>query len=223
MLPLTIPPTKPRVLSAQLIPSPHPDLLNSLGSARKKGSYGLITCDRNHALFTALDEATKASPVTVLYAKSFYAGNVGTSGPLAGEAMGILHGDDDEIVREGLKATVQMLEDFAFYYMTPSGREIPFYPHVVSSLGTFLSKEAGLKAGEPMAYLIAPPIESIVALDAALKASDTNLIKHFAPPTETNFGGGYLSGSLDACEAAAMAFAQKLIAISEQPMANLSR
>src|SRR5262249_53225369 len=49
--------------------------------------------------------------------------------------------------------------------------------------------------------------ESVLALDAALKAAPVRLVKWFGPPTETNFGGGWLAGELDAVEAAARAFA----------------
>jgi ethanolamine utilization protein EutL len=69
-----------------------------------------------------------------------------------------------------------------------------------------------------MAYLIAPPMESVIALDAALKAGDVRLVKHFKPPTETNFGGGYLSGRLDMLEAAARAFSEALIHLSQTPL-----
>ena len=60
-----------------------------------------------------------------------------------------------------------------------------------------------------MAYLIAPPLESIVGLDAACKAANVRLAKWFGPPSETNFGGGYLVGDQTACEAAARAFAER--------------
>jgi ethanolamine utilization protein EutL len=46
------------------------------------------------------------------------------------------------------------------------------------------------------------------ALDAALKAADVKLCKLYEPPTETNFGGGLLSGSQSACDAACAAFAR---------------
>ena len=34
-----------------------------------------------------------------------------------------------------------------------------------------------------------------MGLDAALKASDVDLVQFFAPPTETNFSGGLLTGT----------------------------
>jgi ethanolamine utilization cobalamin adenosyltransferase len=57
----------------------------------------------------------------------------------------------------------------------------------------------------------------MVALDAALKAASVRVAKWFGPPTETNFGGGYLVGDLPACEAAARAFAAAVVDIARAP------
>ena len=84
---------------------------------------------------------------------------------------------------------------------------MPYLAHTVSSVGSFLAKEAGVRQGSAVAYLIAPPLESKYALDAALKAADVKLCKLYAPPSETNFGGGLLSGTQSACDAACAAFA----------------
>jgi ethanolamine utilization protein EutL len=92
-----------------------------------------------------------------------------------------------------------------------------FFPHVISSLGHYLSREAGLAVGEPMAYLIATPLEAVYGIDAALKAAEVRLVKSFPPPTETNFAGAYLTGSLEACEAAAQAFAAAVVEIAAEP------
>jgi ethanolamine utilization cobalamin adenosyltransferase len=71
--------------------------------------------------------------------------------------------------------------------------------------------------GGALAYLIAPPLESIVGLDAACKAARTTLAKWFGPPSETNFGGGYLVGEQAACEAAARAFAEAVVDVCRAP------
>ena len=217
-------PVRPRLLSVKLIPSPHPEAFRFLKGKFEAGeSLGLVTCDQDHSLFVALDEATKASPVNVAYAHSVYSGLSRTQDPLTGEAFGILSGADDDIVREGLKAVQRTIEDSVCFFATASSPPITFFPHVVSSDGEYLSKQAGLKTGDPMAYLIAPPIESLFALDAAMKAADVKLLKAFAPPTETNRGGAYLTGDLTACEAAADAFARAIVAASEGPVDFLGR
>ena len=216
---MNISPLKPKILSIKLIPQTDLQLLHSFGVKGKPGgSLGLITCDMDDALFTALDEATKDSQVEVIYAKSFYAGSAHASGPLSGEAIGIFQGEDPQNVIDALMSCKNNLEQKAWFYKTQGAVEIPFFPMVISSLGHYLSKEAGLKAGDAMAYLIAPPIESVLGIDAALKAADVKLVKHFKPPTETNFGGGYLSGDLHEVEAAARAFSEMMIKLSQNKM-----
>lgn len=84
---------------------------------------------------------------------------------------------------------------------------VAYLAHTVSRTGTFLSREAGIREGEPLAYLIAPPVEAMTAMDAALKAADVRLAKLYEPPSETNFGGGLLTGTQSACRAACEAFA----------------
>jgi ethanolamine utilization protein EutL len=212
-----------KLLSSKLIPAPHEELRRSLGALRNDlSSFGLITCDLDHALFVALDEATKASPVTVLFARSLYAGAAHSPGPLSGESIGILAGADDAIVREGLKAAAQALENRVSYQVTGGSRQITFFSYVVTSLGHHLSKESGLAPGDSLAYLMAPPIESIVALDAALKSADVRLIKSFTPPTATNYGGGFLAGEQYECEAAARAFSTAIERIAESPIDTLA-
>jgi ethanolamine utilization protein EutL len=68
-----------------------------------------------------------------------------------------------------------------------------------------------------MAYLVAPPMEASIAIDAALKAADVRAVKLMPPPTETNFAAAWLTGSLDDCEAAAMAFAQAVVDVAANP------
>ena len=70
---------------------------------------------------------------------------------------------------------------------------------------------------QAIAYLIAPPVEAIVGLDAALKASDVELTQFFEPPTETNFAGGLLTGTQSACRAACDAFAEAVTDLARQP------
>ena len=40
----------------------------------------------------------------------------------------------------------------------------------------------------------------------------------FGPPTETNFGGCYVSGALDAVEAAARAFTDAVVDVADAPL-----
>jgi len=95
---------------------------------------------------------------------------------------------------------------------------VPYLARTVASVGSFLSKEAGVPVGSAVAYLIAPPLESMYALDGALKAADVKLCKLYVPPTETNFGGALLTGSQSACDAACAAFGAAVAEVAARAM-----
>jgi ethanolamine utilization protein EutL len=204
-----------QILALQYIPNASPALCAGLEVPPERPSLGLLTTDCDDATYIALDEATKAADVTVSYARSFYAGAANATTPLAGEVIGILSAATPGAVRSGMEAATAALERLGF----EAHLGIPFLAHTISSCGTFLSKEAGVATGSALAYLIAPPLEAMVGLDAALKASDVKLCKLYAPPSETNFGGGLLTGTQSACTAACEAFAAAIQKIAEQPYA----
>jgi ethanolamine utilization protein EutL len=215
---MTLEPVRPKILATRFIPSAPNDLLKAYGlTEREHGSLALITCDQDDALYVALDEATKQAPVDVVFGQSFWAGSSHASGPFSGEVLGIIAGHGPDEAREGLAACVRCLETDACFYTANEKGNLLIFPHVVHAIGTYLAKESGLAPGTPMAYLIAPPLEAVIGLDAALKAADVRLVKNFAPPTPTNFAGGYLTGSLEQCEAAALAFAETIIGFATSP------
>lgn len=211
-------PVRPKILATRFIPAAPHDLLAAYGFAEAEhGSLGLITCDQDDSLYVALDEATKHSPVDVVFGQSFWAGSGNASGPFSGECLGVIAGAGPDEVREGLAACVRCLEEDACFYRANEEGTLLIFPHVVHAIGTYLARESGLSPGAAMAYLIAPPLEAVIGLDAALKAADVRLQKNFAPPTPTNFAGAYLSGDLEQCEAAAVAFAETIIRFAKEP------
>jgi ethanolamine utilization protein EutL len=211
-------PIVPTILSVRYIPGAAREVLLSYGAdPERHTSLGLITCDQDDSTYVALDEATKHAGVDVVFAKSFYAGAGHASGPLSGEILGVIAGPDPEEVASGMKALVRCLEHDACFYGANDDASIAVFPHVIASLGHYLSAEAGLKAGDAMAYLVAPPMEATVALDAALKAADVDCAKVFTPPTETNFAAAWLSGDQHQCEAAAEAYAAAVVEVAAFP------
>ena len=212
-------PIVPKVLATRLIPRIDPPLAAAYGfDGEALPSVGLITCDLDDALYTALDEATKQAPVKVVFARSFYAGSGFPSGATSGEILGMLAGPDPDDVERGMRACLTCLEQEAYFYNADADGNVAFFPHVISSLGHYLSDEAGLSPGDAMAYLIATPLEAVYGVDAALKAANVTLVKTFEPPTETNYAGAYLTGELPDCEAAAQAFAQAVVDIANNPV-----
>lgn len=212
-------PLIPKVLSVRYLPNADDAVLRTYGAdPAKHRALGFVTCDQDDPTYVALDEATKHAPVDVVYAKSFYAGSRHASGRLSGEILGVLAASDPDEIHEGLAAMVKCLEHDACFYDADGRGTIAVFPHVITSLGHYLSKQAGLAPGDPMAYLVAPPMEGAIALDIALKAADVRLVKAFPPPTETNFSAAWLTGPLDACEAAASAYAEAVIDVSQSPV-----
>ncbi len=213
-------PINPTVLSTRILANAHDAVIEQYGGdPRRHHSLALITCDQDDALYVALDEATKHAPVDVIYARSFYAGAAHASGRLSGEILGVLAASDPDEVREGLDGALRCLAHDACFYSADAKGEIALFPHVISSLGHYLSREASLQVGDAMAYLVAPPLEGTFAFDAALKAANVTLVKAFTPPTETNYAAAWLSGSLDECRAAAEAFAEAVVSVANTPLA----
>lgn len=201
------------VLAVQYIPNATESLCAGFKISKNHHSLALLTTDSDDATFIALDEATKASEVEVCYARSFYAGAPNASTPYAGEVIGVLSAATPGAARSGMEAALSAFDHVGF----EESNGVPYLAHTVSSCGTFLAKEAGVKVGSALAYLIAPPLESVVGLDAALKASDVRLCKLYAPPSETNFGGGLLTGTQSACAAACAAFAEAVAQVARSP------
>jgi len=215
-------PIPPTVLSVGRVSLKKPALLAAYGAdPARHVSLGLVTCDQDDATYVALDEATKHAPVDVVFAKSFYAGAAHASGRLSGEILGVLAAADPQAIEDGLAALLRCLEHDACFYDADGKRGVAVFPHVIGSLGHYLAAEAGLAVGEPMAYLVAPPLEATLGLDAALKAAAVRAVRIQPPPTETNFACAWLTGvapgDLAACEAAAEAYAAAVVEVAGRP------
>lgn len=208
---------RPKILGIKMISNISPEMAQKLELNSDHKSLGFITADCDDVTYTALDEATKASEVDVVYAKSMYAGATNASTKIAGEVLGIIAGPSPAEVRSGLNAVADFMEYGATFISANDDDSIVYYAHCVSRTGTYLSKVAGINEGEAIAYLVAPPLEAMYALDAALKAADVSLCELFAPPTETNFGGALLTGSQSACKAACDAFAEAVKSVADDP------
>lgn len=174
----------------------------------------MLTTDCDDATYIALDQATKAAEVKVCFGRSFYAGAANASTPYAGEVLGILAAETPGDLRSGMESVIATLGRIGF----ESAGEIPYLAYTVSRCGSFLAAEAGVTEGSALAYLIAPPLESMYAMDSALKAADVRLCKLYAPPSETNFGGGLLTGTQSACRAACAAFAAAIQQVANKPI-----
>lgn len=208
---------RPSILGIRMISNVSEDLAKALDLGSRHKSLGIVTADTDDVTYTALDEATKDADVDVVYAKSMYAGAVNASTKLAGEVIGIIGGPSPAEIRSGLNSIRNFMESGPCFVSANEDDSIVYYAHTVSRTGSYLSKVAGIREGEALAYLIAPPMEAIYGLDAAMKAADVRLVTFYGPPSETNFGGGLLTGSQSACKAACSAFAQAVRSVAADP------
>ena len=202
-----------KILSVRYLPGAEKGLAKALGAPEGYPCIAMLTTDCDDATYIALDEATKAADVKVCYARSFYAGAANASTPNAGEVIGILAGPTPGAMRSGMDAAIGALERLGF----EAAGEVPYLAHTVSACGSYLAQEAGVRQGSALSYLIAPPLEAMYGLDGALKAADVKLCKLYAPPSETNFGGGLLTGTHSACAAACAAFADAVRDVAQRP------
>jgi ethanolamine utilization protein EutL len=208
-----------RILCTQLIPSAEPVLLKELGVPSGDRCLGIISTDSDDVSYIALDDATKRTDVRVVYAKSMYAGAKNASTAFAGEFIGILSGPGPAEVRSGLEAAAACIRYDAHFVNADDAASVYYLAHCIAQSGSYLSKIAKVELGTPLAYLIAPPAEAMVGLDAALKAAKVTLRVFYGPPTETNFAGAVLSGDQAACRSACEAFARSVCDTVVRPLA----
>lgn len=90
-----------KVLATHTIANVSETLAQKLGLPQKYRSIGILTADSDDVTYCALDEATKAAAVEVVYGRSLYAGAANASTKLAGEVIGILGGPTRRRSRAG--------------------------------------------------------------------------------------------------------------------------
>lgn len=219
-------PLKATVLATRYIPNATQKMVQDLITAggiieydpQRHRSLALLTADCDDVTYTALDEATKKADVDVIYAHSFYAEQQMQTP--SSQVRSLVFWQDRTRQRQepALEAAVDFIENEAHFVSANDDDSIPYYAHCISRTGSYLSSTNGIKEGEALAYLIAPPLEAMYALDAAIKAADVTIVALYNPPSETNFGGGLLTGSQSACKAACNAFAEAVEAVAANPL-----
>ena len=211
-------PIRAKVLAVRIIPRVNAFMKETLGLPDGHASLGMLTLTSDDVGYAAVDEATKKANVRVAYAKSFYAGASHASGPLSGEFIGMLSAPDPAEVESGLRAAISFVENDACFWAADRDGATAFFAQCVSSTGSYLSGVNGIPEGAPLAYLIAPPLEAMYALDVALKAANVRMTSFFGPPSETNFAGAHLTGTQADCQAACDAFADAVISVAGEPV-----
>ncbi|MGT4940329.1 ethanolamine utilization microcompartment protein EutL [Escherichia coli] len=205
---------RPSVTAMRVIASVNADFARELKLPPHIRSLGLISADSDDVTYIAADEATKQAMVEVVYGRSLYAGAAHGPSPTAGEVLIMLGGPNPAEVRAGLDAMIAHIENGG----ANDAQDTAFLAHVVSRTGSYLSSTAGITLGDPMAYLVAPPLEATYGIDAALKSADVQLATYVPPPSETNYSAAFLTGSQAACKAACNAFTDAVLEIARNPI-----
>jgi ethanolamine utilization protein EutL len=207
------------ILAIRLIPDVHPEMAKELELRPGERSLGLVTSTIDDPLYIGGDDATKKADVRVAFCKSHYAGGPYPSGPLSGEALLILAGPDPAEVTAGLNAVMAMVDELIYASVVVKDSELVWLAYTISRAGTYLSAEAGVDAGTPLAYITAPPLEGVYAMERALKAANVTTGVLWGPPTETNYMGALLYGTQSACRAACRAFEEACLSVATDNIA----
>lgn len=206
------------ILSMRMVPNVNPDMIGELKLPEGHNSIGIFSADNDDVGYIAMDEATKKANVSVVYGETMYCGAGHASSALQGEIIGIISGPSPAEVRSGMKAIEEYFEIGPRFISCNDDDTIWYFAHCISRTGTYLSKLAGIDEGEAMAYFVAAPLEFNYALDAALKAADVRLVTFIGPPTNTNCGCAFVTGTQSACQAACDAFGEAVLSIAENPL-----
>lgn len=209
---------RPSVKAVRLIASLQDDFRKKLNIPDDIRSLGLLTADSDDPTYIAADEATKQAQVQVVYGRSLYAGAAHAPSPSSGEVLIMLGGPNPAEVRAGLNAMIGTIENGPAFQWANDQEDTAFLAYVVSRTGSYLSAAANIPLGDPIAYLVAPPLEATYGIDAALKAAEVDLVTYVPPPSETNYSAAFLRGSQAACKAACDAFAESVLEIGRNPI-----
>ncbi len=137
-------PVPVRVLCARTIANVSPGLSRALSLDPGQNSIALLATDCDDVTYLALDEATKAANVSVVYGRSLYAGAGNAPTPLTGEVVGILAGPTPADVRSGLAAALAFLQDGPRFREAENG--VVYLAHCAARTGTYLSRAAHIPA-----------------------------------------------------------------------------
>ena len=206
---------KAHVLSSKLMTDIEDIMIEEFGLPEGHIDIGLFTTDNEDIGYVAADEATKKANVQVCYAKSTY-GGLGCA--YGGEMIGIISGPSISDVESGLRTITHFTEHNACLFSAREDDGVQFYAQVISKIGTYLAEVCDLPVGSSVAYLVGPPLESMMGVDEALTAADVEVVKFFGPPTVSNRGGAIVTGTQSACKTACMAFAKMVMDCVEEPV-----
>lgn len=209
---------KGTILSKKIIPNMHDDYRMQFTIPEGHRSLGIFTADCDDVCYIGMDEATKSTNIEVIYATALYAGAANASFKLSGEFYGAFSAPNPEDIVSAFNIIQQVVDNEAYFTSCNDDNSIAYIAYTQSRSGTYWPQISKVKEGNALLYVIAPPNESMYAMDAALKAADVEVAAFWTPPTYTNCGGGILTGEQSACIAAGEAFANACQYVADHPL-----
>ena len=209
---------RPKILSEKIIPNMNEQYRKQFPIPEGHRSLGIFTADCDDVCYIGMDEASKSTDIQIVHATALYAGAANASFKLSGEFYGAFSAPNPEDIVSAFKVIHQVVENDAYFVSCNDDDSISYIAHTISRSGTYWPQISSVKEGNALVYLIAPPNESMYAMDAALKAAEVEIAAFWAPPTYTNCGGGILTGEQSACRAAGEAFANAVQYVADHPM-----
>lgn len=179
---------------------------------------GLIASDVENIMYLALDDASKKANVKAIYSNSAYCGKNNVWATVRGQAVGMLTGKHVEDVRKGLGYAREFIEKDIEFYSFDEDESLICFGRLIPKIGTYYQDKYHLPANTAIAQLISSPVESMYALDKALKAGNVKIAELVLPPTKTNTGGAVVYGTESACRAARNTFLDEVEYCCMHPM-----
>ncbi|MPM17899.1 Ethanolamine utilization protein EutL [bioreactor metagenome] len=206
-----------KMLSCYTIARVTDALAKALELREDQKSICIFTANLDDFIYIAGDDTTKKADVELVYVKSMWAGGGNATSLLQGEGIGILAGPDIAQVRAAAEA-LRDFENSHILYGTSCNEDdsICYLTYCISSVGSYFSKAFNIPLGASLSWNGAPPVESVFATDAALKASNAKLVLFMGPPTETNWGAALLTGTQADCVTANAAWGRAVQQVADQ-------
>ena len=206
------------ILSQKIIPHVSEEFAKMYHMPEGHQSAAMLTADNDDVIYCALDDVTKKAKVTIVSANTSYGGNSCSWSKYGGAVFALFSGPKVADVKSGLAYIHDYVRTHPYLYALNEDKTLSYYVDLIPKVGKYFQDTLSVPEGTSLAYLAGPPSESVYALDKALKAGRTQVVKFWAPPSKGNCAGAIVAGTESACRSSLDAFVQTLIYCAKHPL-----
>ncbi len=181
-------------------------------------SVAFFSTDNDDVGYLAVDDATKKANIKLIHAGTYYGGSICSWSKYGGSVFILFSGPKVEDVRSGLRYVKDFIDNQSALCNFDGDPGTTFYAQTIPRVGKYFQEWCEIRPEESYAYLVGGPIETNYALDKALKAGDTRIVRYWYPPSHANSSGAVVAGTESACRAATRAFIEALEYATKNPM-----